>query len=507
METLLPQASVRDIALVLFKRRWSIILVMTATMATFMGWLFFIHEDLYKVSCKVLVKIGREQAAPPSVMGAAPLVIAYRSQDVNSEIEIFQRGESIAEVVDALHLDQPTIEPIPNGFFARTKYEVKQTMRRVKTWYEEALILAGLRDRLSQREKVIYGLELGLQVRPQKDSNVFIADLLLPYRRGSATVLNALLDRYLEARQKLYQTTELGFFQAAVKQTSAELGDAERKVQQFESGGGIADMGKQEGILIEHIGSARAAWEEADYTRQEFAARIARLEKELDKPDPDFAAVGEFGHEGFQQTVVKQLADLQREREQLRMTELDTGDRITNNRQQFNKLATMLAANLRTALVEKEQQTRLRRSAYDDLQAQLQQLHEKQMQWIDLKRKTRDYEDSYLLYRRKLEEAVADEGMQERRIGNAAVIDRAADPLGSAGMRKTTLLGLAVLASILAALTWVTIAEFFDHRIYTVEELQRQVAAPVFAAIPVAKRHRVNAKTDEINTKTFIKTA
>jgi uncharacterized protein involved in exopolysaccharide biosynthesis len=157
--------------------------------------------------------------------------------------------------------------------------------------------------------------------------------------------------------------------------------------------------------------------------------------------------------------------------------------------------------------LEKEQQTRLRRSAYDDLQGQLQQLHEKQMQWIDLKRKTRDYEDSYLLYRRKLEEAVADEGMQERRIGNAAVIDRAADPLGSAGMRKTTLLGLAVLASILAALTWVTIAEFFDHRIYTVEELQRQVAAPVFAAIPVAKRHRVNAKTDEINTKTFIKTA
>ena len=118
MENLLPQTSARDLALIVFKRKWSLLAIFAATMAAFFVWLFVIHDDLYEVDAKVLVKIGREQAAPPSVMGASPLLVAYRSQDINSELEIFQSGDSIAEVVDELHLDQPVVQPVPSGFFA-----------------------------------------------------------------------------------------------------------------------------------------------------------------------------------------------------------------------------------------------------------------------------------------------------------------------------------------------------------------------------------------------------
>src|SRR5262249_48806067 len=195
---------------------------------------------------------------------------------------------------------------------------------------------------------------------------------------------------------------------------------------------------------------------------------------------------------------IRQLADLQREREKLRMTELDTGDRIQNNRQQFARVAAMLSNNLRSALAEKEQQAGLRKRAYDNLQEQLKQLHDKQTQWADLKRQTQDGESAYQLFRRKLDEAAANDAMQQQRIGNVAIIERASDPLAPGGMRKTTLLGIAVLACVLAALVWVTIAEFFDHGIYKVETLQLEIGAPVFAAIPAGKRvlpsrHRGNA--------------
>ena len=487
-EPLLPRVSARELALVLFKRKWSVVAVTAAAMLGFLFWLFVIHDDMYIVSAKVLVKIGREQAPPASIMGASPLVVAYRSQDVNSELDIFQSGESIATVVDELHLDQQIPEPVPAGFLKRTKYEIKETMRRVKDWYDEILIAAGLRPRLSPREKVIYALRQGLHVIAEKDSNVFTANLVLPYRYGSARVLNALLDRYLEYRQQLYQTKELSFFQSALSDTSNRLRESEQQLQQFEDAGGIADLAKQESILLDHVASARAAWKETDYTREEFAGRIARLEQELKKPDPDLAAIAEFGHAGFQQNVVTQLAELQRERERLRMTELDTGDRIQNNRQQFNSLAGMLAANLRTTLAEKEQQAALRLAAYQALEKQLQELHASQMHWIDLKRQARTSEDNYLLYRKKFEEASADDAMQQHRIGNVAVIERASDPLAPAGMRKTMLLMLAAIACVLAALFWVTIAEFFDHGIYTVEALQREIGAPVFAAIPAGTR-------------------
>jgi uncharacterized protein involved in exopolysaccharide biosynthesis len=120
-----PQITARDLALILFKRKWGIIAVMAVTMISCLVWLFLIRDDSYEVSVKVLVKIGREQAPPPSVMGASPMVVAYRSQDVNSEIDIFQNGELIARVVEELGLDQPVLQPEPIGFLARLKFETK----------------------------------------------------------------------------------------------------------------------------------------------------------------------------------------------------------------------------------------------------------------------------------------------------------------------------------------------------------------------------------------------
>jgi uncharacterized protein involved in exopolysaccharide biosynthesis len=421
-------------------------------------------------------------------MGASPLLVAYRSQDINSELEIFQSGDSLAEVVDQLHLDQPVIQPVPPGFFARAKYELKQAMRSVKDWYEEMMISIGMHERLSRREKTIFGLRKGLGLRAQKDSNVFIASLTLPQRLGSARVLNALVDRYLALRQKLYHNQETGFFQSAVDTSSSQLQGAERRLQTFESDGGIAQLEKQESVLIEHVAAARSAWKEADYARQEFAGRITRLETELKKPDPEFAGVAEFGYENFQQSVIRQLADLQREREKLRMTELDTGDRIQNNRQQFDRLAQILSVNLHTALAEKEQQTALRREAYENLDQQLKQLHDKQAQWTDLKRKTQDGETAYQLFRKKLDEAAADDAMQARQISNVSLIERASDPLAPSGMTKTTLLELALCGALLAALFWVTVAEFFDHRVYTVDQLHRHVTTQVLASIPAGIR-------------------
>jgi capsular polysaccharide biosynthesis protein len=55
-------------------------------------------------------------------------------------------------------------------------------------------------------------------------------------------------------------------------------------------------------------------------------------------------------------------------------------------------------------------------------------------------------------------------------------------------MRKTTILGLALLAAVLAALSWVTVAEFFDNRVYRIEELEKIVPVRVLASIPAGVR-------------------
>ena len=488
METLIPQVSTRDLAIVLFKRKWSIAVIVLTTMLGAAFWLFVMRDEVYSVSARVLVKLGREQAPPPSVMGAAPMVIAYRTQDLNSEIEIFRNLEMIGRVVDKYHLDRPLPDPTPRTFFERVKLLKKQITRAVKDTYEEALIRLGFRERLSPREKTIFGLALGLSVKPQKDSNVFEAELSLPYRTGSAEILNALVDEYLNYRQEVYKSQEAAFFKAEVDSAANKLQSADATAQKFEQESGITSLQKQESVLLENMASANAAWKEADATRQEFEGRIGRLEEELARDEPNFARIAQFGREGFQQNVINQLAELQRDRERLRMTELDSGDKIQNNRAQYHALVTMLAGNLRTSYAEVAQQTEVRRKAFEDLRAQLNQLRDNETQWTQLKRKQRDYEEDYLMFRKKLEEARANAGMELLRISNVSVIERASDPLMPSGMRKTTILGLALLSALLTALMWVTVAEFFDYRVYRVEELERIVPVPVLAAIPAGVR-------------------
>jgi uncharacterized protein involved in exopolysaccharide biosynthesis len=486
-DNLLPEISARDLAFVVLRRKWGILVILAATMLAAVTWLWFVRDDLYKVSVKVLVKTGREQAPPPTVLGASPMVIGYRSQEVNSEIDIFQSAESLGRAVDELHLDQPIPQPVPERLFARVKYEVKRAVKWMRDWQEELFISLGLRERLSAREKALAALQQGLVVKSQKDSNVFVAELELPFRRNASAVLNALLDNYLVYRQKVYQGGDLNFFRSEVENASTQLQKAEEEAQNFENAENITVLEKQEGVLLENIATARGAWKEMDVERQEFASRVGRVEEELKKDDPDFSGVGEFGHEGFEQELVKQLASLQQERERSRLTELDSGDHIQNNRRQFKTLSAMLAANLRTALAEKEEQTGLRRTQFERLEAQLHDLHDKQMQWLALKRKAKDLEDNYLAYRRKLEEASANDAMEQQRLGNVAVIERALDPLAPSGMTKTTLLAICLLAAFLCALTWVTIVEFFDHRVYTIEDLQRHLSGPVLATISLEK--------------------
>src|SRR5687768_5571081 len=105
MENLLPQASAKDIGFVLYKRRWSIFLILFVTIVGTLGWLLFIRDDVYAVSARILVKIGREQAPPPSVLGSSPLVVGYRTSEVNSEMEIFQSNEILTRVIDRMNLD------------------------------------------------------------------------------------------------------------------------------------------------------------------------------------------------------------------------------------------------------------------------------------------------------------------------------------------------------------------------------------------------------------------
>jgi uncharacterized protein involved in exopolysaccharide biosynthesis len=489
MEKLFPQASARDLALILFKRKWSIAVILFGTLLGSIVYLWFVRGDVYAVTARVLVKIGREEAPPATVLGAGPLVIGYRTNEVNSEMEILQSAQIMGEVIDDMHLDRPgPPEPPPARMLPRMKYYVRNLVKSYKDWQEELLINLGIHERLTPREKVMSVLQKGFDVKAAKDSNVFIAALGSPYRKGAAAVLNALLDKYLIHRQAIYHSQEYGFFRGQVDQSRSELAASESQLQEFENKADISLLAKQEEVILEQISRSRGLVRDAEIARDDIQFKVRNLDAELKKPEPNFGSVGEFPRESFQNNILGQLAELQREREKLRLTELDTGEKVKNNRQQFYALAAMLEANLRSALRERQTDLDSHQAALNKMEIDLRTRHAKTGEWIALKRKVADLEGNYMAYRKKMSESKADSDMVEMPLGNVTIIERPIDPVAPVGMTKTTLLGISLLVALFVALAWVAVAEFFDHGIYTAEQARRYLGAPVLAEVPAWSR-------------------
>jgi uncharacterized protein involved in exopolysaccharide biosynthesis len=483
------RASLRDLLFVAFKRKWSVITILFVTLVVAVFWFWFVREDLYTTSAKVLVKLGQEQAPPATVVSGLPQVTGYRYQEVNSEVEILQNQDLLGRVVDELGLDKPGPEaPIPAERFARLRYLAKRSVRQVKSYFEDLLVRYGLRYRLAPREAVLYALSTGLDVHAQKDSNIFVAQLTMPYRESVSVVLNRLLDDYIGYRIGLYRTSGVAFFQEKAAESESELRKTGTELQKYEADGNISVLEKQQEELVHQIAASRGLMQDSELVFHNAQEKVNRLDIELASKEPNFARLGEFPKDSFPQTILGQLADLQKERERLRMTELDTGERIQNNRKQYQQLVNMLAANIRSAAADREADYRVRNSALEAQQQELARLHDRQMRWEELKRKIASRDETYTFFRRKLEEASTSAALEQQRVGNVTIIQRATVPFLPSGIRKTTLLGLSMLVAAFLSIAWMSIAEFFDHRIYARETLERYANAPVFAVIPSGRR-------------------
>jgi uncharacterized protein involved in exopolysaccharide biosynthesis len=356
---------------------------------------------------------------------------------------------------------------------------------------DDTMVRMGLRDKTPPRDRAINILKAGLKVKAEKESNVFSAEMSLPQKHASAFVLNRLLDMYLEFRPKLYQNKGVEFFESGVKRNSTDLAKAEQDIQKFESDGDISVLQEQQLQLVRQIGQSQAAVKDAELAVKDSTYRVAQLDTELKKDEPNLGTLGDFERDSFPNSILRQIAQLQQEREALRMTQLDSGEKIQNNRQQFKILVGMLAANLRTTLAIKKDDLSARDQTLKGLQTQLSSLHEKQMNWLAMHRISGAKEESLQFYRRKLEEATAADALERLRIGNVIVIQPAVDLLQPVGLRKTVLFSLAATVSLLAAIVWICVLELFDHRIYKPEQLESQLGVPVFAAIPGGRLPRM----------------
>jgi len=469
----------------------SIVFLVTVGVAAF--YVIFMRDDVYEASAKVLVKIGHEQAIPSTVRAERPMmIIGQRYQDVNSEVEILMSNDLLGRVVDKLGLDKPgPPPPPPQALFPRIRHEIKQVVRSVKEWKNEMLIRLGFRLRLTPREEAVAMLQKGLLVVSVRDSNVIAVKLYLPAREFVSPILNELIDMYRDFRLGMFLDKQAVTFFETETQTAADtLAAAERELHEFEAQGDIQSVSDQIKTLLQQAADARTEQERARITLQTSEARLTRFNADAAAAEPNFAGWGEFPADSFVGKLLLKLVELEQQRRMLNLTPVADSALITANREQFQDLFDVIVSHLRVALEEQRRTFETRSAVLLDLEGRLTALHAREMPWRMLRRAVQVAETTYLSLQKRLEEARATSAMEERKLGNVEIVEHGMAPLGSAGIRKLTLLGIALAAGFVAALAWASLAEFFDHRVYDPQTAEAHVGAPVVAVVPVGRGRR-----------------
>lgn len=487
MENPRLQASLRDLTAVLFRRKRSALTVALVSLLTGLAWLFLVRGEAWEATGKILVTMGREQAPPPTMLDERGIVLGDPIQHVNSEVDLLKNRDLIARVVDTLGMDAPPEPPpMPGRWLPRIPWAFQRFSKAVGEALNGLLIRVGVRERVPHRDAVIARLYDGTVVTPQENSGVVVVRMFLPERRGAADVLNTLLDLYQDFRlEALDDQGAVDFFLRRTEETDARLRDLDEALATLEMGGGVKAYDAQVQMLLVRVNEARKQEEEARLEWVESTNRRRRFEEEEGKGESTYAGIGVWPEGSLPADLLHQITEVNRERERLRLTELDGSPLMENLEAQEHLLIESLRAAVAAEAAEASGELDERRQVVADLEGRLRALGLEQATLAALERERTASERSYQSFQAKLEEAEVNRALALAQLDNVAIIERAIDPVQPAGPRKMLLMQVLIVLSVFGALAWVAVAEFFDQRVHSREDLERGLGVPVLASIPL----------------------
>lgn len=180
------------------QRRKVFIAIVTVSLTAVVYFVLLNLKDKYEAEASLIVKLGTENADVPVMVEKGGL---YRQgvmkEEINTYIALLQSSPLLEMAMDDLGLDRFAFKPTrPQSLLQWIKYPFKVVARFGKKQLNEALILVGLRKRLTEREQVLLALSRWLTVMHEKDSNVI---------RLSMRIIDPVLGKdYLEALIRNY---------------------------------------------------------------------------------------------------------------------------------------------------------------------------------------------------------------------------------------------------------------------------------------------------------------
>lgn len=313
MMTPQTMTTIRDHVAVLFKYKAMIlgIIALTVLLVTAVS---YILPDTYKATATLLVKPGRLNAPPQSVIPRAGIPSLYttnlRREDVLSEIEILRSDVLIEQAIKATGpevLSPPLVKG--EGAWQAIKYYFRYAYGEIKDQIRELLYTLGLAKRITEEQRLLLSVKRNLSVQEIRNTHAISVTFSWPLPEPAARFLSNLLELYRGYHIKIHQGRRmLGFLDREVADAEQRLLAKEKELHDFRVSTGIASPEQQRSLLLNRRAELEARIETTRAKAAEIAVRLKTLAGQMDNEREQLA----FGSgRAVQQELRAKYLDLQ----------------------------------------------------------------------------------------------------------------------------------------------------------------------------------------------------
>lgn len=485
--------SVRDLLGVVFRRKR---LILLSFVGLLLGALLaiIIVPSTYEAQMKILVEHER---VDPAVSPQGNVVESDRNltpDEISSEVELFQSRDSLKQAV----LDQGL-------------YEIKNpwSLAGVKMRMLGALGLAPGKD--ERIFKAVLKLEKDLHVIPLNNSNMMKVTYEARSPQTAEQVLAELGNLYLTKHAEVHRpagTSE--FFEQQADQYKTELANAESRLVKMSQQTGVISADFEKQAALQKLSDFGVSLQQTRASIAETKERIRALqEKEESIPSRITTQVRNADNPELMANLKTTLLNLEIKRTELLEAYDPSYPLVQEVEKQIAEAVTAIAdakagavheettdqnpthqwvntemAKAQADLMGLEARSSALSRGLNTLQQKALKLDQQSVVQQNLLRTAKADEDSYLLYRRKREEARITDALDRSKIINVAVAEAAAAPLVPVGLPWTVKLILAVVIAALASLGAGFLQEHLDPSFRTTAEVKEYLDIPLVAAVP-----------------------
>jgi uncharacterized protein involved in exopolysaccharide biosynthesis len=441
------------------QRHLKLILLVTVVMMLVVYATLQVLNPKYETSSSLLVTIGRENAQTPTTVDNGTVYSnGVRAEEINSNIQLLRSRDLLLETIDAIGLDAFAFSlKQPEGLIGHVKFYAKKSYRWGKDQLDNVLIAMNLRERLTEREKVLVFLERSIRVDIAKESDVIVVSARMPSPDLAVTVVETLVERFRARHIQVHTIPQmLQFFETQTEQTRANLKQIDEAYAEVIGRLGLMSLGDQKKLLAEKLIDCELAIEE---TQSEFDL--------LGNKAKEAATQAQAGdEEGLSVISLKErITQLNLERIKLISTHSEESQTIARFDKEIARLQKMLARGLNLRI----EQLKTRQSAYV---TRLKELSDGEITLGKLMRDREVEEQNYKAYSERREESRISDELDRSQVSNVAVLSHAVTPFKPVSPRKMLMMSLSLPLGLFLGLALALLLEYFDDRITREEDLE-----------------------------------